>query len=143
MTNRKLRPKKLSRQVVRGQQGINLIEKIVLQMGSSWSPTGALDVGIDGYVELFDPSSELALGKVLAVQSKVVANPNNEDVTGFDYYCDERDLEYWLQGNMPVILIVSQPERGEAFWVSIKDYFHSHERRKARKVHFSKPEEPL
>ena len=110
-------------------------------MGSSWSPTGALDIGIDGYVELFDPSSNLALGKVLAVQSKVVANPHNENATGFDYYCDERDLGYWLQGNMPVILVVSQPERGEAFWVSVKDYFHSHERRKARKVHFSKLED--
>lgn len=130
--------KKLSRQVVRGQQGINLIEKIVLQMGSSWSPTGALDVGIDGYIELFDPATQAALGKVLAVQSKVVANPNNENADGFDYYCDERDLDYWLQGNMPVILIVSQPERDEAFWVSIKDYFHSHDRRKVRKVRFSK-----
>jgi hypothetical protein len=136
--NQQLAHKKLSRQVVRGQQGINFIEKIVLQMSSSWSPTGALDVGIDGHIELFDPSTQVALGKVLAVQSRVVANPTNENADGFDYYCEERDLEYWLQGNMPVILIVSQPERGQAFWLSVKDYFNSHERRKARKLHFSK-----
>ena len=55
----------------RGQKGINLIERVVLDMGCSWSPTGALDVGIDGYIELFDPSTGAALGKLLAVQSKV------------------------------------------------------------------------
>jgi hypothetical protein len=108
-------------------------------MRSSWSPAGAC--GIDGYIEFFDPTTQAALGKVLAVQSKVVANPNNENADGFDYYCDERDVEYWPQGNVPVILIVSQPERGEAFWVSIKDYFNSHDRRTVRKVHFSKGED--
>lgn len=130
--------KKLSRRVIRGQQGINLIEKIVLEMGSSWSPTGALDIGIDGHIELFDPSSQAPLGKVLAVQSRVVSHPANETIDGFDYYCDERDLDYWLQGNMPVILVISQPDRGQAFWVSIKDYFHLQENRNSRKVHFSK-----
>jgi len=131
-------PKTLSRRVIRGQQGINLIEKIVLEMGSSWSPTGALDIGIDGHIELFDPSNQAPLGKVLAVQSRVVSHPANETTDGFDYYCDERDLDYWLQGNMPVILVISQPDRGQAFWISIKDYFHLSENRNSRKVHFSK-----
>jgi hypothetical protein len=133
-------PKSLPFRIRRGQQGINLIEKIVLEMGSSWSATGAVDVGIDGTIELFDPWSQVALGKILGVQSKVVAIPKNETDQGFDYYCEERDLNYWLQGNMPVVLIVSQPERGEAFWLSIKDYFNSVERRRARKLHFSKRE---
>jgi Domain of unknown function (DUF4365) len=133
-------PKSLPSRIRRGQLGINLIERIVLEMGSSWSATGALDVGIDGTIELFDPGSQTALGKILGVQSKVVANPKNETDEGFDYYCEERDLNYWLQGNMPVVLIVSQPERGEAFWLSIKDYFNSPERRRARKLHFSKHE---
>ena len=131
-------PKKLSGRVIRGQQGINLIEKIVLQMGSSWSPTGALDVGIDGHIELFDPSNQAPLGKVLAVQSRVVSRPTNETADGFDYYCEERDLRYWLQGNMPVILVISQPERGDAFWISVKDYFAAPDSRKTHKIHFSK-----
>jgi hypothetical protein len=133
-------PKSLPSRIRRGQQGINLIERIVLEMGSSWSPSGALDVGIDGTIELFDPHSHAALGKILGVQSKVVANPKNETDEGFDYYCEERDLNYWLQSNLPVVLIVSQPERGEAFWLSIKDYYNSPERRKSRKLHFSKRE---
>lgn len=131
----------LPTRVRRGQEGINLIERIVLQMGSSWSPTGSLDVGIDGYIELFDPATNEALGKILAVQSRVLASFANETGEGFDYSCDERDLTYWLDGNMPVLLIVSRPERNEAYWISIKDYFSTPERRRARIAHFAKVEQ--
>jgi len=110
-------------------------------MGSSWSPTGALDVGIDGYIELFDPATHHALGKTLAVQSRVLASFANETDEGFDYYCNERDLAYWLQGNMPVLLVVSRPELSEAYWVSIKDYFSTPERQAARIAHFAKVEQ--
>lgn len=134
------RTKMLPRRVRRGQEGINLIERIVLQMGSSWSPTGALDVGIDGYIELFDPATNEALGKILAVQSRVLATFANETGEGFDYSCEERDLTYWLDGNI-VLLIVSRPERNEAYWVSIKDYFSTPERRRARIAHFAKIEQ--
>ena len=132
------KPKTLPQRSLRGQEGINLIEKIVLEMHSMWSPTGGIEVGIDGFIELFDRTTGQALGKTLAVQSKVQKNLANESDEGFDYYCDERDLEYWLQGNMPVLLIVSRPENNEAYWVSIKDYFTDGEWRKSRKVQFSK-----
>ena len=42
---------------------------------------------------------------------------------------------------MPVLLIVSRPENAEAYWVSIKDYFIDADRRKSRKVHFSKSDD--
>lgn len=109
------RTKTLPGRVRRGQEGINLIERIVLEMGSSWSPTGALDVGIDGYIELFAPATNEALGKILAVQSRVLTTFANETEEGFEYSCDERDLSYWLDGNMPVLLIISRPERNEAY----------------------------
>jgi hypothetical protein len=131
--------KKLSRQVVRGQQGINLIERVVLAMHCTWTPTGATEVGIDGYIELFDPGSQHPLGKSLGVQSKVLATFSNERDESFDYYCTERDLEYWLRGNLPVLLIVSRPDKGEAYWLSIKEYFNTPERIAARKAHLAKP----
>ena len=40
---------------VTGQKGINLIERIVLDMESRWTPSGPNEVGIDGYVELQIP----------------------------------------------------------------------------------------
>lgn len=131
-------PKKLSRQIVRGQQGINLIERVVLAMHCTWTPTGATEVGIDGYIELFDPGTQNPLGKSLAVQSKVNATFSNEQEESFDYYCTERDLRYWLRGNLPVLLIISRPEKEEAYWLSIKDYFDTPEKIASKKAHFSK-----
>jgi hypothetical protein len=43
-----------------------------------------------------------------------------------------------MQGNAPVILVVSRPSSGEAYWVSIKDCFADLERRKSKKIRFEK-----
>lgn len=132
------RPKTLSSQGLLGQKGINLIEKIVLDMGSRWTPSGPNEVGIDGYIELFDPGSHVALGKTLAVQSKAVSAFVNETNETLDFRCERRDLDYWLYGNLPVILIVSRPATGEAYWVSVKDYFADVETRSSPTITFRK-----
>lgn len=64
-------PKTISAQGIAGQKGVNLIEAILLKMGSRWTPSGPNEVGIDGYIELFDPTSRVSLGLNLAAQSKV------------------------------------------------------------------------
>lgn len=116
------RPKTISGTGVTGQKGINLIERVVLDMESRWTPSGPNEVGIDGYIELFDPVSRKALGLTLAAQSKVV-NAIADAGPTFDYRCEPADVEYWLSGNMPVILVVSATAGGEAYWVSVKDHF--------------------
>ena len=120
---RRRRPKAISAQGQAGQQGVNFIERITLEMGSRWTPSGPNEVGIDGYIELFDPNSRQALGVTVAVQSKVVTAIADVSKASFDYWCDANDLEYWLNGNTPVILIVSSPASHEAYWVAIRDHF--------------------
>jgi hypothetical protein len=132
--------KTISREGLLGQQGINLIESVVLEMGSRWSPSGANEAGIDGYIEFFDPVSREALGTTVAVQSKATASFKNETSDSFDFWCDRRDLGYWLAGNMPVVLIVSRPQSGEAYWVSVKDYFGQAQYVGTTRVRFSKSE---
>ena len=134
-----MKPKKLTKQTVTGQQGINLIEKMVLGMGSIWNPQAAIDVGIDGNIELCEPGTGRALGVILLVQSRATEQEfQAESATTFDYLCSERELAYWLQGNAPVILIVSRPSKGEAYWVSLKEYFADPARRASRRVRFDK-----
>jgi hypothetical protein len=131
--------KKIHRSSITGQQGVNLIERIVLGMGYAWHPTGALDAGIDGVIEIRDPATGIATNSIIQVQSK--AGPSHfraETETSFEYLCGDKDLNYWLQGNAPVILVVSRPESDEAYWVSVKDYFQDVDRRIARKVKFDK-----
>jgi hypothetical protein len=131
-------PKTISKEGLSGQLGINLIERIVTEMGSRWIPSGANEVGIDGYIELFDPSTRRPLGTTVAVQSKVVSSPENETDASFDYWCKAADLEYWLSNNIPVVLIVSKPATGEAYWTAIQQYFADASRRGSTRVTFSK-----
>lgn len=116
------RPKTISAQGIAGQKGINLIERILLKMGSRWTSSGPNEVGIDGYIELFDPISHLSLGLTLAVQSKVVS-AIRDAAEEFRYICNPGDLEYWLKSNIPVILIVSDPETEQAYWIWLQDVF--------------------
>jgi hypothetical protein len=131
--------KKIHRNSVIGQQGVNLIEKVVLGMGYVWYPTGGTEAGIDGSIEIRNPETGEVNNSIVQVQSKATANLfQGETESGFDYRCSEKDLDYWMQGNAPVILVVSRPQAGEAYWVSVKDYFADPKRRAARKVRFDK-----
>lgn len=131
--------KKIHRSSVIGQQGINLIEKLVLGMGYLWYPTGGTEAGIDGSIEIRDPETGEVTNSIIQVQSKATANPfQGETESAFDYKCSEKDLDYWMQGNAPVILVVSRPKSQEAYWVSVKDYFADPKKRVARKVRFDK-----
>jgi len=133
------RRKKIHRSVLLGQEGINIIEAAVLKMRFVWSPMGAIEAGIDGTIEIRDPESSDMLHSIIRVQSKATSGQFAAD-TGktFEYLCDERDLDYWLRGNAPVILVRSRTDTREAYWVSIKDFFKDPERRKTRKVIFNK-----
>ena len=133
---KKSRSKQISKSGILGQRGINLIERVVLGMGSRWTPSGPNETGIDGYIELYDPSDSTPLGRTLAVQSKAVSAFESEDGATFSYWAQRRDLEYWLAGNMPVILVVSRPDTNEAYWVSIQDCFGTSP--KSTRVVFSK-----
>jgi len=79
-------PKTISAAGITGQRGINAVERIVLESGSRWTPSGPNEIGIDGYIELFDPSSRRPLGLILAVQSKVVSAIATDNAASFDYW---------------------------------------------------------
>ena len=115
-------PKTLPREGVLGQRGINLIEKVVIEMGSRWTPSGANEAGIDGYIELFEPGTRRATGLHLAVQSKATGSfDGNPERISFSFRRD--DIAYWLETSPPVIVVVSCPDRDEAYWLSIPRYF--------------------
>lgn len=106
-----------------GQLGANLIEAIVLKMGFVWRPTAIFDTGVDGEIEIRNTQSGQMTNFLLKVQSKAGGSYfKAETETSFEFLCTESDLEYWLKGNLPVLLIVSNPEVGEAFWIPIKEY---------------------
>lgn len=122
-----------------GQRGINLIERIVLEMDCLWTPNSAVDIGIDGTIELVDRDTRRPLNQLLHVQSKATSQQwESETDQEFWFTCRQEDLDYWLTGNAPVLLIVSRPDTQDAFWVSVKDYFRQPATRRGRRIRFDK-----
>ena len=64
----------------------------------------------------------MGTNSIIQVQSKATEGRfTAETAVSLEYVCDERDLTYWMQGNAPVILVVSRPKTGEAYYVLLRD----------------------
>ena len=104
-----------------------------------WRQLLIFDVGIDGDIEICDPVTGEATNAFVKVQAKATTQPfQAETGDSFEYTCEQKDLDYWLRGNAPTILIVCRPETNEAYWISIKDYFKDLAVLKTRKIRFDK-----
>jgi len=129
--------KKISDSDMIGESGVNFIQQLCLKMGYVWYPT-RLEAGIDGYIEIRGENGEVT-NCIIQVQSKATERAfEAETESTFEFRCAAKDLDYWLAGNAPVILIRSRPKTGEAYWVSLKDYFSDLTRRKTGKIIFNK-----
>ena len=126
--------KTVTPQTIIGEQGINLIDRRCLEMGYLFHPR-RVDHGIDGHIDLVDPGSGALLNQVLLVQSKASDRPfPGETDQSFWYVCDDRDLDLWLSGNAPVILVLSHPKQDVAWWVEAKAAFPDATSRASRTV---------
>lgn len=134
--------KTVSKSNLTGDRGIAFIHGVVSSMDLMWVENkGAADVGIDGWIELSDPANGRALNSRIFVQSKSGHSWfKAESDSSFEFLCSEADLDYWLSGDAPVILVVSRDGR-EGYWKSLKEYFHDAKRRASRKILFDKIED--
>jgi Domain of unknown function (DUF4365) len=115
--------KTMTRQTLIGEKGVALIERRCLEMGYLFHPR-RVDHGIDGHIDLIEAGTGAVLNLALLVQSKAQDRDfQAETPDGFRYVCDQRDLDMWLSGNAPVILVFSHPSRDEAWWVEVKAAF--------------------
>jgi hypothetical protein len=138
MNRRTNRTKKAGHTNRTGQMGVNLVERIVYDMGFTWNPTYQ-DSGIDGIIEIVDPNTRDASNLIIQVQVKAVANEFSADSPeALSFYCDAADIDYWRGGNSPVILIVCRPSTNEAYWKDIKGYFNDAKNQKTNTVRFNK-----
>ena len=97
------------------------------------------DGGVDGFIEIRRIETNELTNLIFQVQSKATAKEwSSETADSFEFRCSEKDINYWLQGNTPVVLIVSRPDTNEAYWVSVKDYFKDLAVRKTKKIRFDK-----
>jgi hypothetical protein len=122
-----------------GNEGAYLVPQIVNEMRFLWTPSAQFELGIDGTIEIVDPKTSQGTGNIIKVQIKTTSNPWAEETDdSFAFVVRQQDLDYWLTGNTPVIIICCKAGTKEVFWVPIKQYFEKLERRHERKIRFSK-----
>jgi hypothetical protein len=131
-------PKKYSQSQHIGHAGIGLIHMLISEMGHEWHDR-VVDVGIDGSIELRDPSTGHMSNQHILVQSKASdASFSGETDSGFWYLCDESDIDYWMKASDPVILICSHPAERRAWWVHVQPWFEVAANRASRRIDFNK-----
>lgn len=116
-----------------------MCDTIVNRMGHIWREQAVSDVGIDGQIELVDPATHAATGRILMVQSKATASPlDRENDESFVYRCRQKDIDYWMSASVPVLLVVSHVEREESWFKNLHEWFADPIRRESRLVEFDK-----
>ena len=132
--------KRIGRSDIIGQRGMAHIEGVVLSMGFMFYPTGGVEAGIDGFIELRDEVTGAVGNLLLQVQGKATERQRLQAETdeSFEFSCSEDDISYWMQGTAPVLFIVVLPEKNVAFWKSIKAWFCDPDHLKSRKIIFDK-----
>ena len=123
--------KKITDNQILGELGETAVNKIVLEMGMIYERRGRLEAGIDGLIELRDPSAQAPLGKLLGVQVKSTASGRylHETSNHFDYLLRPTDLAYWRQSNIPVIVVLWRQSDNSAYWKDVTDTIPANERR--------------
>lgn len=137
-------PKKITDSQHRGDGGIGLIHMLIYEMGHVWHDR-VIDAGIDGSIELRDPSTGEMSNQHVMVQSKAsdlkFAGETDE---GFWFLCDEEDIEYWMKSkDAPVVLICSHPKERKAWWVHVQPWFEVPANRASRRIDFNKATQAL
>jgi Domain of unknown function (DUF4365) len=113
--------KKITRQQLAGTQGEAFIMERANAMGFLFNTYGQPEAGIDGLLELRDPSTGIMSARLVAVQVKTTdqGSYTADDGQCFEYLMEMEDVEYWRGCNLPVIIVLLHLGRREAFWKSV------------------------
>jgi hypothetical protein len=131
------REKSISQETLLGQKGMNMAERVILDMGFVWNPIH-IESGIDALIEIRDPATGVTKNKIIQAQVKAVSHFAAESGDAFSFGCERAHVGYWLGGTARVILIVCRPDSEEIYWKDLSAYFSIPENRDRCTVRFSK-----
>ncbi len=98
--------------------GVNATEKIFLtEFDWIFREQETVDVGIDALIEQSENGDPK--GKFIALQIKTGSSHFHSRKEGLVYYMSNVHYNYWLNFDMPVLLIAHLPDKGTTFWQEI------------------------
>ena len=111
--------------------GEALVKAKFLRLGLVFEGRGRLETGIDGTVDLRDPVTGRMLGKTVAAQVKTTAEDSytRETDAGFEYLLAVKDLDFWRDCNLPVVIVLHRMSDDTFFWKSVDQGVSGEERR--------------
>ena len=99
--------------------GVAKLDRVVTDMGYIWRPTPNSDVGLDGEIELVEDRA--ASANIIKVQVRSgVSYFRKEDQRSFGYHASKDDVQYWLNANNTVLLVLYHPERDCLYGIHIQ-----------------------
>ena len=113
--------------IFREDQGLIEVHRICLAMQAIWRPTPCHDLGIDGQIEFLEQTHNLiSTGKLVAVQVKSGSSYFKEATEKYvKYYPSEKHRRYWNSLNLPVILILHNPDTSQTIYTEVKSQLNS------------------
>lgn len=109
---------RVRRQNFTGESGVNLVSSIV-NTELSWifrTNHEENDFGIDGYIDVVTEDGYVT-GQSFAIQIK--AGPSffkNKSPNGYVFYGDKKHLNYYLNNQLPVLIVICDLELGDCYW---------------------------
>jgi uncharacterized protein DUF4365 len=136
-------PKKITKNQQTGRTGEVFVGYLFQKLGHIWHESKS-DAGIDCHVEWRRSDSGETTNRHIGVQVKAYSGAFNAETNdSFEFLPSEDDVDYWMHGTMPVILVCCKPWAEEAYWINIRGYFSDPDRRRSRKIVFHKKETRL
>jgi len=108
-----------------GAKGVRIVETIVEDhLQHLFRERERHDLGIDGEIELVDAKNEerRGTGRLIAVQIKCGPSFFTEtDGEAYVFRGEAKHYEYWAGFSLPVLIVLCDPDSGEAYWVEFNE----------------------
>jgi hypothetical protein len=112
---------------------VNHVERFALRCGWTVQRT-THDYGIDLSMETYNPDGESENGRVFFQLKATDRLKLRNDGRSIAVRIDWRDVQYWRDEPMPVILILYDAQADRAYWLHVQSYFAGSQRRPRRQV---------
>jgi hypothetical protein len=114
--------KRRTREHVIADLSVNHVERLVLRCG--WTVERSRhDYGIDLAMETFTADGEVQNGRILFQLKATDFLRMSADGTVIPIRLEWRDLLYWLNEPLPVLLILYDAQGDRAYWLYVQEYF--------------------
>ena len=114
--------KRRTREHVIADLSVNHVERFVLRCG--WTAERSRhDYGIDLFMETYTADGEVENGRILFQLKATDSLRKSADGTVLPVRLEWRDLLFWLNEPLPVLLILYDARGDRAYWLYVQEYF--------------------